>query len=292
MKTSLTILTLGWAWTLIMPLHTIAEQPVDGTAAGELARPSAFLPQAGQTLHYRFSDTFTTPKESKNETGTLTLTAVSKNEITAMVAVDNKAPRNLALQVDRTGALQPADESDPSSAKTRHNGQSEPSASEQALLFRLSLAARIGADAGEEAPIPVLLNVPWARGPVNPTLYFKSTASGEFTAEASDTTSINPPQTGRPHILRSVAISTGAGILAGEIGGTTGKVIRPMVTAGSIFIASRHARFGPQPTEVTLHITGQLSDGRLQRLSASQEYTVVAQKQHRSFSDQWQIVAQ
>ena len=91
--------------------------------------------------------------------------------------------------------------------------------------------------------------------------------------------------------MRSVAVSAGAGILAGQIGGTAGSVIRPMVTVGSILIATR-SRSGPQPTDVTLHITGQLADGHLQRLSGNQEYSV-AQKEHsRIYSENWQFLAQ
>jgi hypothetical protein len=228
-------------------------------------------------VRYRFSDTVVTPKESKSEAGTLTLTAVTAHEINATVAIDNKPPRNFALHVDQAGALSTTSRSAPSTA-------------EQALLLRLSLAAQIGAHPGEETSIPVLLNVPWARGPVNPTLSIKSTSPDAFVGEASDTTTTNPPQNARPHILRSVAISAGAGILAGQIGGTAGSVIRPVVTVGSILIATR-SRSGPQPTDVTLHITGQLADGRMQRLSGNQEYSMPAKEHSRISSENWQFLA-
>lgn len=219
------------------------------------------------------------------------LTAVTGNEIKATVATDSKEPRIFFLRVDQTGALRPTDELDSPSAAPRHNGHSSPSAAEQALLFRLSLAAQIGAHPGEEMSIPVLLDVPWASGPVNPILNVKSTAPDAFIGDASDTTTTNPPQNSRPHLLRSVGISTGASIAAGEIGGTTGRIIRPIVTVGSILIATR-SRSGPQPTDVTLHIAGQLADGRLQRLSGNQEFAV-AQKEHsRIVSDKWQLIAQ
>jgi hypothetical protein len=289
MKRDLIIFMLAWA--LVISVQAMAQKHTEGATEEPLPPSSAFLPPVGQSVHYRFSDTLTTPKESKSEAGTLTLTAVTGNEIKATVAIDNKAPRNFTLHVDQTGALRPAVELDPPSAATRHNGQSAPSAAERTFLLRLSLAAQIGAHPGEEISIPVLLNVPWASGPVNPTLNIKSTAPDAFIGDASDTTSINPPQNARPHLLRSLAISTGAGIAAGEIGGTTGRIIRPIVTVGSILIATR-SRPGPQPTDVTLHIAGQLADGRLQRLSGNQQYSV-AQKEHsRIASDQWQLVAQ
>ena len=284
------------AWALVICVQAIAQKPTPaatetGATENAVAQSSAFLPPVGQSVHYRFSDTFTTPKESKSEAGTLTLTAVTGNDIKATVAIDNQAPRNFALHVDQTGALQPAAGLDQPSPTPRHHSPSAPRAAEKDFLLRLSLAAQIGAHPGEEMSIPVLLNVPWASGPVTPTLNVKSTAPDAFTGEAIDTTTINPPPNRGPHILRSVTISTGAGIAAGEIGGTTGRILRPIVTVSSILIATR-SHSGPQPTDVTLHISGQLSDGRLQRLSGNQEYTI-AQKEHsRIFSDQWQLVAQ
>jgi hypothetical protein len=293
MKRSLIPFTLAWALTLT--IAAIAEQPSDGAAvAAHPDLPSAFLPQAGRTVRYQFSDTLTTPKESKSQAGTLTLTAVAGNEIKAAITIDGKATRNLDFHVDETGVLRPASRPDPdesSSAKLRNSGGSEPSAAEQALMLRLSIAARIGANPGEETSFPVVLNVPWANSPVNPILYVKSTAPDVFVADAEDMTSTNPPQKGQTHILRMVAISTGAGILAGEIGGTAGRIVRPIVTVGSVAIASR-TRSGPQPTNVTLHITGQLADGRLRTISGDQEYTVAAKKQSRTFSDRWSLVAQ
>jgi hypothetical protein len=289
MKRDLAIFMLAWA--LVISVQAIAQKPAPGAAENTVTQSSAFLPPVGQSVHYRFSDNLTTSKESKSEAGTLTLTAVTHNEIKATVAIDNQAPRSFALHVDQTGALQPAAEMALPPATPRHNSSSAPGAAEKAFLLRLSLAAQIGAHPGEETSIPVLLNVPWASGPVNPTLNIKSTAPDAFVGDASESTTINAPQKARPHILRSVAISTGAGIAAGEIGGTTGRIIRPIVTVSSILIASR-SHSGPQPIDVTLHVTGQLADGRLQRLSGNQQYTV-AQKEHsRVVSDQWQLVAQ
>jgi hypothetical protein len=216
---------------------------------------------------------------------------VGGSEIEATVAIDNKPPRSFSLHVDQTGALQSTAGMDPPSAAPHHNRQTAPGAAEQAFLGRLSLAAQIGARPGEEMSIPVLLNVPWASGPVNPTLYVKPTAPDAFTGDASDTTTINPPQSGRPHILRSVAISAGVGVLAGQIGGTAGSVIRPIVTVGSILIAAR-SRSGPQPTDVSLHITGQLANGHLQRISGNQESSVAQKERSRISREQWQLLAQ
>jgi hypothetical protein len=289
MKRDLTTFLLAWA--LVIAVQAIAQPRNDGAPPVTAAPPSAFLPSLGETVHYRFTDTLVTPKESKNEAGTLTLTGVTGNEVRATVAIDNQTARSFALHVDQTGALQPTGGVDSPSTTPRHKGQNTLGATEQAFLRRLSLAAQIGAHPGEEMSIPVLLNVPWASAPVNPTLDVKPTTPDAFTADARDTTTVNPPQNGGTHILRRVAISVGAGILAGQIGGTTGNVIRPIVTVGSILITT-HTRSGPQPTDVTLHISGQLADGRLQRLSGNQEYSV-AQKEHsKVFSENWQFVAQ
>jgi hypothetical protein len=192
-------------WVVILSVQAMAQQQAEGAAP--LAPVSAFLPPLGQTVHYRFSDTIVTPKESRSEAGTLTLTAVGGNEIKATLAIGEKAPRSFAFQVDPTGALQPAAELDPPSDKPHRSGKSEPSAREQAFLLRLSLAARIGAHPGEEMSMPVLLNVPWASGPVNPILYVKPTTPDAFVGEATDTTTTNPPQQGRAHIFRRIAIS-------------------------------------------------------------------------------------
>ena len=169
-------------WVVILSVQAMAQQQAEGAAP--LAPVSAFLPPLGQTVHYRFSDTIVTPKESRSEAGTLTLTAVGGNEIKATLAIGEKAPRSFAFQVDPTGALQPAAELDPPSDKPHRSGKSEPSAREQAFLLRLSLAARIGAHPGEEMSMPVLLNVPWASGPVNPILYVKPTTPDAFVGEA------------------------------------------------------------------------------------------------------------
>jgi hypothetical protein len=278
-------------WALVLSLKAVAQDQVDGTGPAIIAPASAFLPSPGETLSYRISDTVISSKQSKNEAGTLTLTAVSGDEIEATVALDNKPPRSFALYVDQAGALQPTDQSDQPSKAPRHRHLTASGAADQAFLLRLSLAAQIGARPGEAMAIPVVLNVPWVSSPANPTLYIKPTTADTFAGDASDTITVPPPQNGRSHLLRAVAISAGAGILAGQIGGTAGSVIRPIVIVGTMLIASRK-RPGPQPTEVSLHISGELAEGRLQRLSGDQEYSVAQKERSRVFSEQWQFLAQ
>jgi hypothetical protein len=72
----------------------------------ELPR-TAFLPPAGQTVHYRFSDTVTTPQGTKSVAGLLTLRRLPENNVQATIAVDGKQSRRLTFHVEPTGALEP-----------------------------------------------------------------------------------------------------------------------------------------------------------------------------------------
>jgi hypothetical protein len=256
--------------------------------------PSVLLPPVGQTVQYRFSDSVTTSKGMRTLGGTLTLRTVAEDQIHATVAIDGKESRDFDFHLDDTGALRPATSPDSvlsSSGKPRNKRQNEPAPSEQALRFQLLLAARVCARPVEGASFPVLLDVPWARGPVNPTLRVQSTGPGTFTADAEDATEINPPHNGRPHIVRTLATSIGIGIVATEVGGTAGRIIGPTFTAGSLLYATQH-RPAPLPIEVTLHFDGQMADGRLKTLSADQRYTVQVQKHTRTISDKWTLTAE
>lgn len=286
--------TLGWALMLATSAQAIAQQPSDGAATSPASPPSAFMPAAGQTARYQFSDTLTTPKKSTTEDGTMTVTRVAGNEVRVTIAIDDKAPRSFDFHLDSTGELLSASKRSTdlrASTKPRSKGQSTPGLDEQALILRLSIAAHIGSRAGDETSLPVLLDIPWASSPVNPVLSIKSTAPGAFAGDASDTTTINPPQTGQPHILRPVLISAGVGAAAGAIGGTAGRLVGPAFTVGSLRMAT-HNRPGPLPTDVKLHVSGQVADGRLRTLSGDQEYVVQVKKHPRTFSDKWSLVAQ
>jgi hypothetical protein len=83
----------------------------------ENQRVTPFLRHPRSYRRPAFSDTVITPKESKSEAGTLTLTAVTAHEIKATVAIDNKAPRNFALHVDQAGALSTTSQNAPSTAE-------------------------------------------------------------------------------------------------------------------------------------------------------------------------------
>jgi hypothetical protein len=256
--------------------------------------PSAFLPAPGQTTLYRFSDLLKTPNGDKSLAGTLTLTMLSPDEVRATIAMEGKESRSFELHVDETGALQLVPGSEPAAQadgaeSLRKGGLSEPSAAEEQLIRRLSLVARICAHPGKETSFPVLLDVPWASGPVDPLLSVQMTAPETFIADANEATTINPPSKGRPHILRSVLISVGIGVAASQIGGIPGRVVGPVVSIGSLVIASR-ARAGALPTDVRLHSAGSFSEGRLQTISGTQEYAVHAGKHSRTFSDTWSLV--
>lgn len=261
-------------------------------AAAADAPPSAFLPSIGQTTHYRFSDTLKTPSGTKSLSGTLILTRLASDEVQVTIATEGKGARKFDLHVDETGALRQSTGSESvaqaDNVKPPNGRRSEPSLAEQELIRRFSLVARIGAHPGEEVSFPVVLDVPWASGPVDPLLAVTPDTPDTFTAEASQETTINPPSKGRQHILRSVLISVGVGVAASQIGGTVGRVVGPVVSIGSLIIASR-THSGAQPTDVKLHITGKVADSRLQEVSGVQEYAVHAGKHSRTFSDTWSL---
>jgi hypothetical protein len=258
------------------------------------SQSSAFLPLPGQVVHYGFSDTFITPKGTRNSVGTLTLRNAVDNQIHVTVAFDGKGTRDFDFSVDGTGALQFAvslEQALSLSKKSRGKGTIDPSLTEQALISRLSLAARLSAQPGEEMSFPILLDVPWASGPVNPILRVTSAEPNMIAGDAKDSTIINPPQNGRPHVFRSLALSAGVGILAGQIGGTTGRVIGPVFTVSSLLYVIIH-RPGPLPTDIALHTDGQFADGRLKALSCDEEFVVHVKKHPRTISDKWTLTAE
>lgn len=274
-----------------------------GAAVSTDQPPSAFLPPAGQTVHYRYSDTVTTPmapkkkKRTKSEAATLTITTVSAKDVQVTIAVEGKGTRSLNFQVDETGALQPASAMPDSfilpSSSRGDNDRNEQRAAEQALLLRLSLASRIGAHPGAETSFPFLLNVPWASGPVNPILSIKSTGSDTFVADASAMTSINPPQ--KKQSKHVIPYLFGLGILGSAVGGTPGRIAglsATAVLAAVAYVRGRHSG-RPQPVDVTLHIAGQFANGRLQMLSGNQQENAQEKKKTRTyFSDKWSLVAE
>jgi len=277
----------------LVPISACALLVTAGAAVSTDPPPSAFLPPVGQTVSYRYSDTVTTPKGTESEAATLTLTAVVGNDIQVTITVDGKGSRNLHLSVDETGALQPVSVPELVASLSSNQGgsdQNEQSAAVQALLLRLSLAARIGAHPGGDTSFPVQLNVSWASGPVNPILFIRSTPDA-FVADASDTTSINPPQQNQWQD-KLIPAGAGVGIVAAVIGGRTGTIVGVATGAAALVLRFAHGRSGPLPVDVTLHITGQLTESRLRMLSGDQEEVVHGKEHPRTVSsDKWSLVA-
>jgi hypothetical protein len=249
----------------------------DGRANSKIpSSPSAFLPPVGQTAHYRYADTVTSAKQTKNEAAMVTIQSVTENQVHVTIAVDGQESRNLDLSVDLTGALQPT------------SGATEQTLARQEFLTRLSLAARIGTNPRVATTFPVLLNIPWASGPVNPLVRVQPTEADGLVANASAATTVNPPpQTQHLHFL----LAPGVGLTGALIGGTTGRVVALSGLVTSTVIA-RHSSPRPERTNVTLHVTGHLANGRLQMLSGDQENTVHARRQTHTFSDKWSFVAE
>jgi hypothetical protein len=257
---------------------------------------SALLPPVNQSVHYQYADTTTTPKGTKYQAGTLTLTAVAENEIQATITVQGRGSHTQNFLVDQSGGLQPAAAAEPVPSRSNNGGgsaQAERRAAEQALLFRLSIASRIGAHMGAETSFPLQLNVPWASGPVNPILTIKWTEPAAFVGVASDNTSVNPIQQ-KSKMSRHLLLPLGLGLAGGAIGGTPGRIVAAGGAAISVVtvVTAIRASSGPLPADVTVHVSGQLAQGRLRALSGDQEEVVHQGKKTHTFSDKWSLVAQ
>jgi hypothetical protein len=277
----------------LVPVSACALLVTAGAAVSTDPPPSAFLPPVGQTVSYRYSDAITTPKGTESEAARLTLTTVAGNDIQVTIAVDGKGSRSLHFSVDETGALQPISIPELVASLSSHQGgsnQNEQKPAAQALWLRLSLAARIGAHLGGETSFPVQLNVSWASGPVNPILSIRTTADA-FVADARDTTSINPPKE-KPLMDKLIAPGAAVGIVTSVIGGTTSEIVGIATGGAALVLSFARGRAGPLPVDVTLHITGQLGEGRLRMLSGDQEEVVHDKAHPRTVSsDKWSLVA-
>jgi hypothetical protein len=252
-----------------------------GTLSTTPSLSSTFLPPIGQTAHYRYSDMVTTPKETKREAAMVAIESVAENQVHVTIEVEGQEPRNLDLSVDAAGALQP-----PADAQ-RDNDLSEQTLSRQALLVRLSLAARIGTNPRAATSFPVLLNIPWASGPVNPMVSFLPAEPDGFVGNAIAATSVNPP---KQQQRLNVLLAPGIGLTGALIGGTAGRLIALGGLARSAVIAN-HSVPRPVRTDIKLHITGQLADGRLQVLYGDQENSMHARGHDQTFSDKWSLIA-
>jgi hypothetical protein len=240
------------------------------------APASAFLPPVGHTAHYRYLDTVTGPKQTKNQAAMVTIASVTEGQVRVTVAVDGQESSNLDLSVDANGALQ------------RTSGPPEQTPATQEFLTRLSLAARIGANPRVATAFPVLLNIPWASGPVNPLIRVQPTEADGLVATASAATTVNSPsQKQHLHFL----VAPGVGLAGALIGGTTGRVVALSGLVTSTIVARRSSP-GPERTNVTLHVTGHLANGRLQSLSGDQENSVHARRHTDIFSDKWSFIAE
>jgi hypothetical protein len=250
--------------------------------------PPALLPPVGQTVSYRYSDALTSPQGVKVASATLTLTSVTAKDIHVTIAVDGTGSRSLDLQIDPAGALQLVCAPAPLDSLSTGRDQSEQTATVQLILFRLALAARIGA----VTSFPVQLSVPGeAGGPVNPILSVTSMQADTFTAEANATTSAKAPEQAHNQVPLLLG---GTGLVAAAVSGTTGRIIAVGAGATALavqWVANRRAHSGPVPVDVKLHVTGELAQGHLRRISGDQENTVGAGRRARTFSDKWSLVA-
>jgi hypothetical protein len=175
MRTGLTC----FAFVLVGFLPAIAQQP--STEAAAPVAFFAFWPAIGQSRRYQYSDTSTTSKRNQGFAATLTLTSVSTKEMRATITVNGGAERSLNFYVDDGGTLQPMsmlETNSKSPNKRRSQDQSEQAVALQALVSRISLASRIGAQPTQETSFQAKINVPEASCPLNPTLVLKPTEPG------------------------------------------------------------------------------------------------------------------
>jgi hypothetical protein len=245
---------------------------------------SAFLAPVGQATHYRYLDLVTTPKGARNAKAQLTLTTTSDHEVEVTIEGEGQQTRQLSFYLDPTGALQPI-------SPVGGHEKEEQEVDAQALLHRLSLAARIGAHAEGEVSVPVTINIPWASKPVlQPTLSIDMTKTDSFIADAIDTTSVNPPQQKKQSVL---PFTFGLGILGGAVGGTPGTIVGISTTVVLGAVARHRGHLGPSPLNVNVHVSGQLTAGRLSTLAGDQEEAVHSGGHtHALSSDQWSLVAE
>ncbi len=269
--------------------------PARAVDAENQPTPSAFLPPVGKTVEYRYSDTLTPSKKNQKPmsgTATLTITAISSTEYHARIAVDGKAPTTLTLHLDATGALQPDSGLESVallSGKNKGDEEKQQRVAAQALVDRLSLAAQMQAHPEAGASFPIQLDIPGASVPLNPVLYIKTAGQDSFTATANDTTSITPPQKKRRRFIGLF----GLGILGGVLGGTPGRIVGLSVSAATAttLIASSHRHVEPIPADASLHITGVIANGRIQKLSGEQQLVVHAKKGPYTLGDAWSFAA-
>jgi hypothetical protein len=137
----------------------------------------------------------------------------------------------------------------------------------------------------------VTIPIPWASKPVlNPTLFIDMTKADSFIADASDETPVNPPQQKKQRVL---PFTLGLGILGGAVGGTPGRIVGVSSTVVLAAVARRRGHSGPSPLNVKVHLSGQLTEGRLSTLAGDQEESIHSGGHtHALLSDKWSLVAE
>jgi hypothetical protein len=277
---------------LLALLPANAQESSSGTVVPGAS--SAFLPRMGQSTRYEYSDTLTTQKKTRRFTAALTLASLTAKQIRASIAINGKESRTVDFYVDDTGMLQPMSLPEPERQSTnkRHSrDQSEEADALRAFTSRVALASRIAAQPTQETSFRVKLTVLGASCPLNPTLVLKPVQPEMFVADVNDTTSVSAPQANR-RVFIPLGLGIGAGFIGGAIGGTPGRLIGVSISATALVVTvlrSHHS--GPLPTDVSLHIDGEMADRRIQRLSGDQEVIVHARKHTQTISDKWSFVA-
>jgi hypothetical protein len=261
-----------------LPVFTATLGSIAAHPAEELN--SAFLPAVGQTTRYAFVATTTLMRFKRTVKATLSLARPASDQLQVTVSTDGGSARTLHMHIDRTGAVEtPAQLAAIATSDPYKPGLLKSEVA--ALWVRFCLTTRICRDPGSESSFPVQLGVPWAVGPVMPNLAFKSTDEHTFIADAETKTSVNLPGG-----IGTGWVSIFPAILAGPVLSLTGKV---SLGAGLSGIVDFSGASGPTPTDVKLHLTGELRDGRLKMLSAEQEDTIHGNRGSRKLIEDWQF---
>ena len=223
----------------------------------------------------------------KSLTGTLTLRSVADNNIQVTFAIDGRDAHSLDFYIDQTGALQPVvtpEAMAPRTRKTKDADLVRDRAVAEALALRLSLASRVATRT--ETSFPIVLSVPWANGPINPILSIRSASDDSFVGDAYATAFVNPPKSRHKFGL---LVPFGLGVAGAFATGVTGGLIAAAGPVASTW-AGNHSS-NPLPVDVSLHLVGDFSRGRLRSISGDQEDLVHSGKHTSKSTEQWSIVA-
>jgi hypothetical protein len=246
-------------------------------------RGSLLLPPPGREVQYRYSEMTADGEHITVRAATFSVKTHADGRIDVTVAMKNQEPSTIAMRVDDSGALEAVSlPTIPSGNGHAGRNLTEERAALQTILARLSLAARLGASAS----FPIRLDVPHTSSPVHATLFSTPAGADGFKADAVGSTSMR-----QPHRRRSL-LAIGAGVLVAAFSGRIGRAAGVLVATAGGAIGAHFGSARPEPVDVSLHLDGRETSGRLAQLSADQEVIVYTKRDKKTESDRWSLTAQ